>query len=171
VPRSRGILPEGAPSELWEFFEAHPGSTIDDAIAALKLHRSTAYYALARLFDRGLIEPQRKKRRGQRKGWKVIEKEPATSSPEPDDGVAIPEPRSPASPSPIFTSPMIPHATGMPYSVVDGRVCPNKGELQVFAFSGTEPRERDYSRKGRINAPGAEHPWSYASKVRGSSGP
>jgi hypothetical protein len=155
MPGSRGILPEGAPAELWEFFEAHPASTIDEAIAELKLHRATAYYALARLSDKGLIEVSNTTRPHR---WKIRETQVQARAAE---TVAA------ALPALAITSPGRIRPTGMPYSVVEGRICPTAGGLQVFAVTGVQLRESNYSRQGSVNTPGEGHPWAHPLKAAG----
>jgi hypothetical protein len=153
MPRSRGILPEGAPSELFNFFEAKPCSTIDEAIEQLKLQRSTAYFALGKLFDLGLIQRSNDERP---RRWQIRGKPP------------VPAQREQPRPELLVRSlGFALQPTGMPYTVVNGGIRPQRGELQVIAIAGAKGKaEVDSTRPGhhRVNASG--HPWGPAQKQR-----
>jgi hypothetical protein len=146
MPRSRGVLPEGAPSELWDFFEAKPGSTIDEAIAQLQLERSTAYYALARLSDLELIQRSNDERP---RRWQIRG--------------APPVPVQAEAPGPellVRSLGWLFQPTGMPYTIVDGRIRPQRGELQVISIAGAKGKqEGDDSRPGHRRKIIGEHPW------------
>ena len=125
MPRSRGILPEGAPSELFDYFDAHPGSTLAEGRAALKLSLSTTYYALTRLADLALIEhsDRRKPHR-----WRVRERPP---EPAPTPTVAAPAEDNVRERLAARLRP-----TGTQYTVVDGAIHLSSGAVQLFAVSG-----------------------------------
>jgi hypothetical protein len=181
VPASRGMLPEGAPSELFDFLEGHPASTIEEAIAELKLERSTAYYALTRLSDLRLIRPSNRERP---RRWRIAEKKNETS---PSELEPPPRPRpgseavAPARADPFThllatSTDRTLRPSGVPFAVVDGRMrfgfrgC----ELQVLSIRGAvskpEPNfwGRNSGRFGRGRSRGApdDHPFSYVNRNR-----
>lgn len=127
---------KGAPAALLSFFCTRPGSTIDDAIAALKLNRSTAQSALGRLRSLSLLEllPG-----GRDRHWKAAM---------PRSMVATRK----AGSAPARHLPPL-QATGVPIE--------RAGRIQVFAVSGPRRKEAQYSHAGSVNAPGATHPWAW----------
>jgi hypothetical protein len=148
-----GILPDGASADLWEFFKAHPNSNIDEAIAGLELPRSTAFYALSHLFELKLIEQASRRRKGQTRRWKVVEHSvpPVVVVP----AIAL-----------TIASPGMLQPTGTPYAVVDGKICPLRGAVEILFVSGARLDGPNYSREGTVNAPPAGHPWAYSTKAR-----
>jgi len=125
-----GIQPASAPADLWGFFKAHPDSNIDEAIADLKLPRSTAFYALSRLFELKLIEQAGRRRKGQPRRWKIVEPPAPPALESPPLALAI------ASSGTL-------RPTGMPYRVVDGIVRPLRGALEVLFVNGMHLDERE----------------------------
>jgi hypothetical protein len=145
------IVLDGAPSDLLEFFKAHPDSNINEAIAELKLHRSTAFYALSRLYELQLIEQGSRRRKGHPRRWKAAEEagEPV-----------LEQPAALGVPPEIRRQVVLLQPTGVPYTVVEGRIQPLRGELQIFTVVGPRGKaEVDASRPTHHRVNAGDHPW------------
>lgn len=183
MPAKRALVPEGAPAQLWKFFKKHPGAKLSSAMRALALPESTAYYALSRLHDLGAV------RRVGRWGtacWEAVKlvdavvKDPKVvkaSSPEARavSAVAIAQIHGDAPRALVAASDPSRRAffqpTGTPIRVVDGAARCGADPVQVIGFSGPQLKERNPSREGTVQSPGADHPWGWnnysGSKPRG----
>ena len=141
-------MPDGAPAQLLEFIREHPGAKIGDAMLALNLTDSTAYYALTRLRDLRLV-----KRRGRWSParWQVVGKPPA-------DPACLEERHAELTAS----APMTLHARSVDAAThPTGTLSERAGGVQVFGISGPQVSAPEYSHQGTVNVPGAAHPWSW----------
>lgn len=148
MPVSRGILPDGAPAQLFEYFKQNQGATIARAIEALGMAYSNAYYALATLRDRGLIKRFGRKRPTR---WEVVE--------------VVEQPLARAPPA-IATVDLFKHSERPVYAYT-GTTVEHAGPVKVFGVSGPELGQRSYSHGGNVNSPGAAHPWAWGNYTKG----
>jgi hypothetical protein len=128
---------------LLEFLRDHPKSTVDEMMLALELPESTAYYALKRLRDRGLI---RKASRWIPSRWRLVA---AANS----DFPKVPW-RARRWCRPLVQADGIVRPTGTPITLAGG--------MQIIRIQGPQIKEPEYSHDGRAHQVATSHPWTYS---------
>lgn len=153
MPKSREVIPEGAPAQLLEFLRDHPKSTLDEATLALGLPESTMYYALTRLRDLGLIK---KASRWTPPRWLLTAFPPEASRTCRE--VAEFNKNATTGPPLMLAGPAnVVRPTGTPVA--------RAGGIQVIGIQGPQIKSAEYSHQGTVNAVAASHPWAYANRV------